>query len=177
MPCSGMNNLFYLFDRSGAFLERLSLYLPERDCYDRGNFYLGLSTIFLAMGYLFLKKSSTVRSAGRTLFICMMMIWIASGTTSILDNLVQQVKSINSHLSCPEHLKVLVSTVLLIPLVLLISRCILFRKWHRDPASLMTIFLGVSVTLVILYIPVFSILRHIPIMLIADFRINRHKLA
>lgn len=161
----GLNNIFYLFDRGGYLVKKLSNYLPVRDCFDASNFYLGISLlVFVSTVILSHKKSDKrlgfIRAAIITITIS---IWAATGTSSIIQNISAQMIELYGHLSFGnDH-------PFLIPSIALGLVCVIGLLWWLrrvldcPPLSPTKIALAMAFVLLVVYTPLFELLKHLPI--------------
>lgn len=160
----GLNNPLYLLDRNGWLVGKLAGYLPGRDCYDAGNYYLGLSTMLIAAAVCLTRRAGDhrVHFAKVALVGSICLIWIASGASSIYANLSSQMIKLYQHLEYGREHPYLLPSVALI-----IIGVIVFFGWLRikrgcSQISPLRIALISGLALTVLYVPVFPLLAHLP---------------
>ncbi|MCK5613819.1 hypothetical protein KAR91_68780, partial [Candidatus Pacearchaeota archaeon] len=161
----GLNNLLHLVDRDGWLVRKLAGYLPNRDCYDAGNYYLGISTVLLLSTVCLAhnKRDNRIRFVWTAIVIYIFMIWTASGTTSIYDNLSTQMTGLYKHLRYANEHPYLLPSVSIGIFVLIGLFCYLRAKLSCPSWSLTRIAIAVGFLLIVSYTAIFPLLAHLPL--------------
>ncbi len=161
----GLNNPLYLIDRNGWIVNKLSAYLQNRDCFDAGNFYIGNSLLLMVATVFFVKKRKNIKIGfvWMSLFVCICMIWISSGTTSIYNNLSTQAIRLYKHLSYSENHPFLLGTTCITLGIIVCIVIWLRKKLCCEKFSLLQIVLTSGFLLLAFYTCLFPLLAWLPL--------------
>ena len=161
----GLNNPLYLLDRNGWLVGKLAAYLPNRDCFDASNYYLGISTLAVALVVLLARRPNDprIRLARGALVGCTGLIWAASGMTSMFANLTSQMGSLYGHLNYAQEHPYLLPLVGMTGIVVAASIAWLRRRLRCPPISLLRLAVVMGLLLLVIYTPIFRLLAKVPL--------------